>query len=57
MEPEQEGMSLRDALEAYEKRLIASTLEQHRGQTKHTAEALQIPLTTLYRKIKKYQLL
>ena len=56
MELEQEDLSLREALEVYEKRLIARVLEQNRGHTKKTAEILDIPLTTLYRKIKKYQL-
>ncbi len=56
MEIEQEGLSLREALEAYEKRLITRVLDQHRGHTAKTAEALEIPLTTLYRKIKKYRL-
>jgi len=56
MDLEQEGLSLRESLEAYEKRLIARVLDQHRGHTAKTAEALEIPLTTLYRKIKKYQL-
>lgn len=56
MELDQEGLSLREALEAYEKRLITRVLEQHRGHTKKTAEILDIPLTTLYRKIKKYQI-
>lgn len=54
---EQEGLSLRKALETFEKRLIAHVLEQHHGHTANTAKVLEIPLTTLYRKIKKYQLL
>jgi transcriptional regulator with PAS, ATPase and Fis domain len=54
MELDQEDLSLRESLEAYEKRLITKVLEQHRGHTKKTAEILDIPLTTLYRKIKKY---
>ena len=40
----------------YLKRLIVRVLEQNRGHTKKTAEILNIPLTTLYRKIKKYQI-
>lgn len=53
----QEHLNFRAAVEAYEKRLIGSTLEQHQGNTLATAERLQIPLRTLYRKVKKYRLL
>jgi DNA-binding NtrC family response regulator len=51
------GVSLREALDAYEKQVLTSVLEQHHGHTQKSAEALKIPLRTLYRKIKKYQLL
>ena len=51
-----EGLSLREAVEAYEKRLIARVLEQNGGNTENTAHVLNIPLRTLYGKIKKYQL-
>jgi len=55
-ELEHQGPSLREAVEAYEKRLIASVLEQNRGHTEKTAAMLNIPLRTLYGKIQKYQL-
>ena len=48
--------NLRDAVEAYEKRLIAKVLEQHDGNTEKSAATLNIPLRTLYGKIKKHHL-
>ena len=48
--------NLRKATERFEKSLIASVLEQKHYHTAKAAEVLGIPLTTLYRKIKKYQL-
>jgi transcriptional regulator with PAS, ATPase and Fis domain len=54
---EQEGHSFREAVEAYEKYLLAKVLEQHQGNTADAADALALPLRTLYRKIHKYQLL
>ena len=39
-----------------EKQLIADALTQHQGNKVKTAEMLQIPLRSLHRKIKKYQL-
>jgi DNA-binding NtrC family response regulator len=51
-----EGVSLSAAVEAYEKHLIASVLAQNHGNTEKTAQTLNIPLRTLYGKIKKYQL-
>ncbi len=56
-EVEQEGLGLQEALEAFEKQLIARTLEQHRWHRGKTATTLHIPPRTLYRKMKKYQLL
>ncbi len=53
----QEELNFREAIEAYEKSLIANALEQHLGNMAKTAASLGIPLRTLYRKIKKYQLL
>ena len=53
---EEEGLSLRQSLEAYEKSLISRVLEQHHYHTATTAELLDIPLTTLYRKLKKYHI-
>ena len=52
----QEELRLRQAVETFEKRFIARILEQNHGHTRKTAELLGIPLTTLYRKIKKYRL-
>ncbi len=56
IEPITEASSLHDAVEAYEKRLIARILDQHQGNTEKSAAMLQIPLRTLYGKIKKYRL-
>ncbi len=44
---------LRDALASFEKQVIERTLKRHGGNTKMAAEALDIPLRTLQRKIKK----
>ena len=52
----QEELNFREAVEAYEKRLIAKALEQNLDNMAKTAARLGIPLRTLYRKIKKYQL-
>ena len=51
-----ENFSLHDAVEAYEKRLIAKVLEQCQGNREKSATMLNIPLRTLYGKIKKYHL-
>jgi DNA-binding response OmpR family regulator len=53
----QEELNFREAVEAYEKGLIAEALEQNLDNTAKTAASLGIPLRTLYRKIKKYRLL
>lgn len=53
---EEEGLSLRQSLEAYEKSLISQVLEQYHYHTAKVAEVLDIPLTTLYRKLKKYHI-
>jgi DNA-binding response OmpR family regulator len=53
----QEELNFREAVESYEKRLIAEALEQNLDNMAKTAAGLGIPLRTLYRKIKKYQLL
>jgi DNA-binding response OmpR family regulator len=50
-------LNFREAVEAYEKRLIAKALEQNLDNMAKTAAGLDIPLRTLYRKIKKYRLL
>jgi formate hydrogenlyase transcriptional activator len=52
----QGGLSFRESVETFEKCLIARVLEQNSGNTGKTASMLDIPLRTLYRKMKKYQL-
>jgi len=49
-------MSLRDALEEPEKRIIEMSLRQHNWNRQETAEALGINRTTLYKKMKYYNL-
>jgi PAS domain S-box-containing protein len=51
-----DGRAFNDIIEEVEKHLIADALEQHNGNKVKTAEMLQIPLRSLHRKIKKYQL-
>jgi DNA-binding NtrC family response regulator len=51
-----ENMNFREAIEAYEKNLIVSALEHNHGNMAQTSSDLNIPLRTLYRKIKHYQL-
>ncbi len=53
----QEGLGLRQAAEDFEKRFIASILEQHRWHRGKTAAALKIGQKTLYRKMKLYRLI
>ncbi len=43
-----------DQLEEPEKQILLNTLRQHAGNIKRTAEQLQISRTTLYAKLKKY---
>ncbi len=52
----QKDMNFREAIEAYEKDLIVTALERNHGNMAQTAASLDIPLRTLYRKIKHYQL-
>jgi DNA-binding NtrC family response regulator len=52
----QNTMNFREAIEAYEKDLIVTALEHNRGNMAQTASSLDIPLRTLYRKIKHYRL-
>ncbi len=49
-------MSLKQALEAPEKRIILATLEANGWNRQATAEALDINRTTLYKKMKRYGL-
>lgn len=52
----EEKLTFREAVESYEKRLIADALTQNLGNMAKTAASLGIPLRTLYRKIKTYHL-
>ncbi len=47
---------LADQLEEPEKQILLSTLRQHAGNIKRTAEQLQISRTTLYAKLKKFSI-
>lgn len=49
-------MCLREALEKPEKRIIETVLRQHNWNRQSTAEALKINRTTLYKKMKYYNL-
>ncbi len=49
--------SLSDALAAPERQIIVDALESNEGNRQDTAAQLQINRTTLYKKMKKYQLL
>ncbi len=50
------GRTFNEVIEEVEKHLIAHALTQHRGSKVKTAETLQLPLRSLHRKIKRYQL-
>ena len=54
---ELKGRSFSEAVEAFEKRLLARALAQNRDNMAKTAASLGMPLRTLYRKIEKYRLL
>lgn len=51
------SLTLRQAVEAFEKQLILQTLEQHHWHKVHTAQALGIGRKTLYRKLQQHGLL
>jgi len=51
-----QAISLREALEGPEKRIIELALRQHNWNRQTTAEALGINRTTLYKKMKRYNL-
>jgi transcriptional regulator with PAS, ATPase and Fis domain len=51
------GLTFREAIEAYEERLIATALQQNHNNTAQAAKSLGMPLRTLYRKIEKYHIL
>lgn len=48
-----DGLSLSEAVEAFEAYYITRTLERHDGQKTPTAEALKVDRKTLYNKLKK----
>ena len=51
------GLNFREAIEAYEERLIAAAMKQNHNNTARAAKSLEMPLRTLYRKIEKYHLI
>jgi len=51
------GATLTEAIKAFERQMIADVLARNRNHTGKTAEMLGIPQSTLYRKIKQYQLI
>lgn len=53
-EPEEEGVSLKEALEKYEKRLIEQALTASGGNISRAAKRLSVPRQTLQRKVKQY---
>ena len=56
LEEELRCMTLKDALEKVEKALIKRALLNAQGNKSQVAKQLQIPKTSLYNKINKYQL-
>ena len=50
-------LPLRDALDCTEREIILRTLERTNGSRKETAEILQVNRTTLFNKMKKYNLM
>jgi len=51
-----QSAALADQLGEPEKQILINALRQHSGNIKRTAETLQISRTTLYAKLKKYQI-
>ena len=51
-----DNLSYKEAMEAFEKQLIAKALKQNNGNTANCAEELDINLRTLQRKIKQLQI-
>jgi len=49
-------MSLTKAVEAFERGLIVEALSRHNGNLSRAAEALQLPKTTLFGKVRRYQI-
>jgi PAS domain S-box-containing protein len=54
---EQDASDLRQAIDEFEKRHIVKILEQNQGHKGKTAAVLKIDTKTLYRKMKKYQII
>ncbi|MCU1719006.1 sigma-54-dependent transcriptional regulator [Pseudomonas sp. 5P_3.1_Bac2] len=50
------GPSFAEAVEAFERRLLRDSLQQHSGNLSQTAQALGMAKTTLFDKVKKYAL-
>jgi transcriptional regulator with GAF, ATPase, and Fis domain len=50
------GLSLSEAVEAYERRLLARVLEETGGNRTHAAQRLGLTPRTIFAKVKKYQL-
>ena len=50
------GPSFAEAVEAFEKRLLAEALERHAGNLSQASQALGMAKTTLFDKVKKYRL-
>lgn len=51
-----EGPGFSEAVEAFERNLLSTTLERHAGNLSQTAQALRMAKTTLFDKVKKYGL-
>jgi len=51
-----EGLSLPEAVNAFEKRMIAEALAKNQDHKINTAKMLGIPRSTLHRKLKEYQI-
>jgi len=52
----EEKISFKKATENFEKNLLVKALEANRWHREHTADSLELPTRTFYRKIKKYGL-
>jgi two-component system C4-dicarboxylate transport response regulator DctD len=53
----EEGLSLADSVDSFERSLIAAELRRQEGHIARTAKALRVPKTTLNDKIRKYRLM
>ena len=52
----EEGLSLSDSVDSFERSLIAAELRRQEGNIARTAKELRVPKTTLNDKIRKYRL-